>query len=105
MILSVKALAAGLLIAATQIDPTPVDQQRAEMYFREAKELCDRDNGRLWGVSLCGPMVFADARTRTIATSQPAPPGEQPRSIGFANAPIEWAGTRWAAYIMDVHSC
>jgi hypothetical protein len=69
------------------------------MYFREAKELCDRDNGRLWGVSLCGPMVFADARTRTIATSQPAPPGEQPRSIGFANAPIEWAGTRWAAYI------
>jgi hypothetical protein len=68
------------------------------MYFREAKELCDRDNARLWGVSLCGPMVFADARTRTIATSQPAPPGEQPRSIGFVNAPIDWAGTRWAAY-------
>jgi hypothetical protein len=60
MILPVKVLAAGFLIAATQIDPTPVDQQRAEMYFREAKELCDRDNGRLWGVSLCGPMVFAD---------------------------------------------
>ena len=49
MILSVEVLAAGLLIAATQIDPMPVDQQRAEMYFREAKELCDRDNGRLWG--------------------------------------------------------
>jgi hypothetical protein len=97
--LATKVLAAGVLIVAAQIDPTPVDQQRAEMYFREAKELCDRDNGRLWGVSLCGPMVFADARTRTIATSQPAPRGDQPRSIGFANAPIEWAGMRWAAYI------
>src|SRR5262245_8668472 len=99
MILSVKALTAGLLIATAQIDPTPVDQQRAEMYFREAKGLCDRDNGRLWGVSLCGPMVFADVRTRTIATSEPAPPGERPGSIGFTNAPIEWGGTRWAAYV------
>jgi hypothetical protein len=99
MNLTVKALAAALLITTMQIDPTPVDQQRAETYFREAKELCDRDNGRLWGVSLCGPMVFADVRTRTIATSQPPPPGEQPRSIGLTNAPIEWAGTRWAAYI------
>src|SRR5688572_11154332 len=100
MFQSVRLLAAGLLIATTaQIDPMPVDPQRAEMYFREARELCDRDNGRLWGVSLCGPMVFADARTRTIATSQPAPSGEPPSSIGLANAPIEWAGTRWAAYI------
>jgi len=99
VILPVKVLAAGFLIAATQIDPTPVDQQRAEMYFREAKELCDRDNGRLWGVSLCGPMVFADMRTRTIATSEPAPPGERPGAIGLANAPIQWGGTRWAAYI------
>ena len=100
MIQSVRLLAAGLLIATTaQIDPMPVDPQRAEMYFREAKELCDRDNGHLWGVSLCGPMAFADVRTRTIAANQPTPPGEQPRSIGLANAPIEWAGTRWAAYI------
>jgi hypothetical protein len=62
MLLSVTALTAGLIVAM-QIDPTPVDPQRAAMYFREAKELCDRDNGRLWGVSLCGPMVFADVRT------------------------------------------
>lgn len=47
MIQSVRLLAAGLLIATTaQIDPMPVDPPRAEMYFREAKELCDRDNGR-----------------------------------------------------------
>jgi hypothetical protein len=51
--LLVRVLAASLFIAAAQIDPEPVDQQLAEVYFREAKALCDRDNGRLWGVSLC----------------------------------------------------
>jgi hypothetical protein len=76
-----------------------VDQQRAEAYFEEAATICQRDNGRLWGVSLCGPMVFADARTRTLATNQPRPAEEQP--LGFANAPIQWGGTRWAAYMWD----
>jgi hypothetical protein len=78
-----------------------VDQQRAEAYFKEAATICQRDGGRLWGVSLCGPMVFADARTRTLATNQPPPTAEQPRSLGFANAPIEWGGSRWAAYVWD----
>jgi hypothetical protein len=78
-----------------------VDQQRADAYFKEAAAICQRDAGRLWGVSLCGPMVFADAPTRTLATNQPRPTVEQPRPLGFANAPIEWGGSRWAAYIWD----
>jgi hypothetical protein len=78
-----------------------VDQQRAEAYFKEAATICQRDGGRLWGVSLCGPMVFADVRTRTLATNQPRPAGEWPRSLGFANAPIEWGGSRWAAFMWD----
>ena len=78
-----------------------VDQQRAEAYFKEAATICQRDGGRLWGVSLCGPMVFADARTHTLATNQPRPTGEWPRALGFANAPIEWGGVRWSAFIWD----
>jgi hypothetical protein len=78
-----------------------VDQQRAEAYFKEAATICQRDGGRLWGVSLCGPMVFADARTRTLATNQPRPTAELPRMLGLANAPIEWGGSRWAAYMWD----
>ena len=50
-----------------------VDQQRAQEYFKEAQALCERDGGRLWGVSLCAPLVIADPRTHTLATSQPAP--------------------------------
>src|SRR5262245_35518157 len=78
-----------------------VDQQRAEAYFKEAATICQRDGGRLWGVSLCGPMVFADVRTRTLATNQPRPAGEWPRSLGFGHAPLEGGGSRWAAYVWD----
>jgi hypothetical protein len=78
-----------------------VDQQRADAYFKEAAAICQRDNGRLWGVSLCGPMVIADARTGTIATSQPPPAAERPRTFGFANAPVEWGGSRWVALVWD----
>ena len=79
-----------------------VDQQRAEQYFKEAQTLCERDGGRLWGVSLCGPMVIADAATGTMATSQPAPAGDRPRAIGFVNAPVQWGGITWSAYVWQM---
>jgi hypothetical protein len=78
-----------------------VDLARAEQYFKEAQALCERDGGRLWGVSICAPMVFADRRTQTIATSQPAPEGDRPPLLGLLNAPIQWGGATWSAYMWD----
>jgi hypothetical protein len=78
-----------------------VDQQRAQEYFKEVQALCERDGGRLWGVSLCRPMVIGDMRTQTMATSQPAPEGAQPQVVGLVNAPIEWGGATWGAYVWD----
>jgi hypothetical protein len=78
-----------------------VDQQRAQEYFREAQALCERDGGRLWGVSICAPMVIADLRTQTFATSQPAPEGAWPRPLGLVNAPIQWGAATWGAYVWD----
>ena len=78
-----------------------VDQQRAQEYFKEARALCERDGGRLWGVSICAPMVIADRRTQTLATSQPAPEGARPRLLGLVNAPVQWGGATWGAYTWD----
>jgi hypothetical protein len=78
-----------------------VDQQCAQEYFKEARALCERDGGRLWGVSVCAPMVIADIRTQTIATSQPAPEAARPRLLGIVNAPVQWGGATWGAYIWD----
>ncbi len=90
----------ALLFVVVAVVPAAaqVDQARAEQYFKEAQALCERDGGRLWGVSLCGPMVIADAATGTIATSQPAPAGDRPRVLGFVNAPVQWGGITWSAY-------
>ena len=76
-----------------------VDSVLAQSYFKEAAALCERDGGKLWGVSLCGPMVFADAATKTIATSQPAPDAPRPYGLGFLNAPVTWGGIRWSTYM------
>jgi hypothetical protein len=89
------------LVGLAVLAVAQVDQQRAEAYFKEAATICQRDGGRLWGVSLCGPMVFADARTRTLATNQPRPAADWPRVLGFTNAPVEWGGSRWSAYMWD----
>src|SRR5262249_12535205 len=78
-----------------------VDQQRAQEYFKEAQALCERDGGRLWGVSICAPMVIGDARTHTFATSQPPPDAPRPQLIGLLNGPIQWGDRMWAALSWD----
>ncbi len=94
---------AALLCLSLLALPSPargqVDSALARSYFDQAAALCERDGGRLWGVSLCGPMVFADAPSGTIATSEPPPDGPRPRGLGYLNAPVTWGGTRWSAYM------
>jgi hypothetical protein len=67
-----------VLLGAAAAADAQVQPQLAERYFKEATTLCERDAGRLWGVSLCGPMVIVDHATGTRATSQPEPEGQPP---------------------------
>jgi hypothetical protein len=86
------------LLGAAAAANAQVDPQLARRYFEEATTLCERDAGRLWGVSLCGPMLIFDPTTGTRATSQPEPEGEPPRLPGFADGPVSWGGLRWFAF-------
>lgn len=92
------ALSAAFGVVLSTGAAAQVDQARAAQYFREAAALCEREGGRLWGVSLCGPMVFADPATKTMATNQPAPDGPWPPAMGFANFAMNWGGTCWSMY-------
>ena len=80
-------LLGGATAANAQVQP-----QLAQRYFEEATKLCERDAGRLWGVSLCGPMVIVDQATRTRATSQPEPEGRHPAFRVSRTAPFPGAG-------------
>jgi hypothetical protein len=90
-----------IIACYTQPAIAQVDQQLAQQYFNEAKALCERDSGRLWGVSICAPMIIADLRTQTSATSQSPPNTPRPKVVGLVNAPFDWAGVTWIAYTWD----
>ena len=91
-----------VLLGATAAADAQVQPELAERYFKEATALCERDAGRLWGVSLCGPMVIVDQRTGTRATSQPEPEGPRPRFSGFADGPVNWGGVRWFSFPLSM---
>ena len=90
---SLLLLLGGATAAEAQVRP-----ELAKRYFEEATKLCERDAGRLWGMSLCGPMVIIDQATGTRATSQPEPEGPLPRFPGFADGPVSWGGLRWFSF-------
>ena len=80
-----------LLLAAT------IDVAVAQRAFSELDAMCREDAKKTWGVSLCGPIVFADPRTReavawkdgklTMATL--------PKEIAIANTAVQWNGGEW----------
>src|SRR5262249_43435186 len=87
-----------VLLGTAAAADAQVQPKLAQRWFEEVTKLCERDAGRLWGVSLCGPMVIFDQVTKTRATSQPEPEGPAPRFSGFADGPVNWGGLRWFSY-------
>ncbi|MET0646957.1 MAG: hypothetical protein ABW208_10080 [Pyrinomonadaceae bacterium] len=92
--------------SSTAAQSRGLDAAVAGRYFAEARALCARDGGRLWGRSLCGPMMFADPATRAVVASEPDREGVLKRSgevfvgtlppdINIANTAFEWAGVNW----------
>jgi hypothetical protein len=66
--------------------------------FDELRAMCARDAGRMWGVSLCGPVMIVDRQTRAVVANQPAP-ATLPKEMGIANTSVDWNGTRWTMIV------
>jgi hypothetical protein len=47
-----------------------IDIAQAKEYFAEARGICEKDAGNLWGKSLCAPMIFVDPQTRGAVANQ-----------------------------------
>lgn len=45
--------------------------EKARDYFEKIEAACDKDNGKLWGANLAGPVMFVDRETRKIVASAP----------------------------------
>jgi hypothetical protein len=106
-------VAAALLLStipttASAQTPQPIPIEMAQTYFSEAQSLCQADHGQLWGISLCGPIMFVDPQSRSIVASQADANGLLkaeggvfvgllPTDQNIANTAVEWSGVHWTA--------
>lgn len=86
---------------------TSTDSAAALAGVREFALACGRDAGRLWGQSLCGPLVVVDGKTG-LAVATELPPeghferegnlwiGRVPEGMQVANTAMEWEGRLWS---------
>jgi hypothetical protein len=75
---SVRAPAAVATASATQPRTRPppritlkeIDLAKATIYLREFDALCAADGGKMWGASLCGPLMFVDPTRREVVSNR-----------------------------------
>jgi hypothetical protein len=90
-----------------------IDTGLAEQYFQEARAICAKDAGKLWGTSLDGPMMFVDRNTRMIVANQGDMEGhlskkgnlfvgKLPDKENIANTATRWAGVKWTMMIFPL---
>jgi hypothetical protein len=83
-----------------------IDVAKAGAAFAEAQQISTRDNGRLWGKPLYGPMLFVEPATRATVANKPDAGGvlskegdvyvgKLPKDVVVANTAVEWEGKRW----------
>ena len=113
-------IAATPAVAATRSVPEPATAHdltpgHAAAAFAEARRQCEVDHGRLWGVSLCGPMMFVDPSSHHIVANQADARGKLhvedgvfvgslPADQPVANTATTWSGVRWTQVMWPLPS-
>lgn len=97
-----------ILPATAAAAAPPIAAAAAGAVFTRAHALCTADGGRLWGMSLCGPLMLADPHTHAAIANVPVPGASRsgefsrftlPADAPIGNAPFEYEGIRFAQLI------
>jgi len=81
--------------------------EKTSQYFKSIEDICNRDNGHLWGKNLYGPIMFVDRTSRRIVANQPDNEGLlkgkdgiytglYPKELIINNAAVNFGGTLFA---------
>ncbi len=83
------------LLAATLL--ATIDLASAQRALTELDAMCAADAGRMWGRSICGPIVFAERQTRDAVRrdGDRIETAKVPDTLGIANTAVEWDGRTW----------
>lgn len=86
---------------------TYLTPEKASQYFKSVEEICNRDNGKLWGKNLYGPLMFIDRTSRKIVANSPDNEGllkgkegiytgYYPKELIINFAPVKFGGLLFA---------
>ncbi|MFN0180071.1 MAG: hypothetical protein ACKVZ0_14820 [Gemmatimonadales bacterium] len=89
------------------------DSVAATTAVAELVAACRADGGRLWGQTLCGPLIAVDGLSGFGVATEPPPAGRfrpigdlwvgrVPSGMQVANTTIEWQGRTWATVRLPV---
>ncbi|ABF41540.1 hypothetical protein Acid345_2539 [Candidatus Koribacter versatilis Ellin345] len=101
---------AFILLTTAAFAQPPIDTARAKAAFDQARQLCTADNGKLWGHTLCGPMLFADRATFYAVGNQADASGRLhsesgvfvgtiPKQLNIANTATSWDSVIWSEVV------
>ncbi|MEH6417617.1 hypothetical protein [Pseudomonas sp. CGJS7] len=96
--------------AATAPGESAIPLERAAEVFALVRTLCEADGGKLWGASLCAPIMLVEPKTRAILASQADADGvlkasgavfvgTLPAKDNAANTATHWSGTHWTQLV------
>jgi hypothetical protein len=106
---------AALAAASAPASFAAPDPAGAKGLFDRAQSICQRDGGRLWGRSICGPMLVVDPADRAVVANVADPggalvssgglfTGALPPSVVLANTPVDWSGARWTELLWPLQT-
>jgi hypothetical protein len=106
LVLPALSTAHLLLLSSFAAAQSQIDTALADQYFQEAAALAKNDGGKLWGMSLAGPLLFAEPGNRTVVANRADPDGKLtrqgsvfigrlPDDVNVANTSVAWAGLHW----------
>jgi hypothetical protein len=104
-LLVVAAMTSFATARAGDASTASIQLSAAEAVFAMAATLCQADDGRLWGISLCGPLMLADPQTHDAVVNVPVAGAARddglyrltlPKVFPIADSPTEYGGIRWA---------
>jgi hypothetical protein len=86
---------------------TYLTPEKAIQYFKKVEAACNRDNGKLWGRNLNGPVMYVDRNSRKILANQPDEEGllkekdgiytgTYPKELLINNTAVHYGGTLFA---------
>ena len=69
--------------------------------FDHVERLCDKDNGKLWGINLYSPVLGVDS-LRNVVSNVPDAPETFPADMPVANSTVVLDGKRWTTVLWPV---